>query len=44
MATARPKADPSWIAVLAPRYDAWLPEVRPLIEAHRYGDAFRTYP
>lgn len=44
MATDRPKADPSWIAAFAARYDAWLPEGRPLIEAHRYGDAFKTYP
>jgi len=44
MATDRPKADPSWIAAFAARYDAWLPEARPLLEAHQYGDAFKTYP
>jgi hypothetical protein len=42
--TDLPRADPGWIAEFAARYDAWLPAARPLLEAHRYGEAFKTYP
>lgn len=44
MKMASPKADASWIPEFAARYETWLPEARPLIEAHRYAEAFKTYP
>jgi hypothetical protein len=39
-----PRADLAWTAEFARRYEAWRPEALPLIEAHEYAQAFRTYP
>lgn len=44
MAVASPKADASWIPEFAVKYAAWFPAACPLIEAHRYAEAFKTYP
>jgi hypothetical protein len=44
MAFVAPRADASWIPDFAARYAAWFPEACPLIEEHRYAEAFRTYP
>lgn len=38
------KADASWIPAFRARYEAWLPEALPLIRAHEYAAAFKTYP
>lgn len=45
MSSAAPtKADASWIAGFRARYEAWLPGALPLIRAHEYAAAFKTYP
>jgi hypothetical protein len=38
------KADGSWIPDFRTRYQAWLPGALPLIRAHQYAEAFKTYP
>jgi hypothetical protein len=38
------KADAGWIPEFAAKYAAWLPEALPLLRAHRYAEAFKTYP
>lgn len=38
------KADAGWIPEFAARYDAWLPGALPLLRAHRYAEAFKSYP
>jgi D-proline reductase (dithiol) PrdB len=42
--TAIARADTRWIAGFRSRYDAWWPGAAPLIEAHDYASAFKTYP
>ena len=42
--TAIAQADARWMAEFRSRYDAWCPGAAPLIEAHDYASAFRTYP
>jgi D-proline reductase (dithiol) PrdB len=44
MATQSPRADTSWVKVFREKYKIWFREAKPLIEAHRYADAFKTYP
>ena len=44
MATISPKADSGWIPAFQGRYETWFREAKPLIEAHQYGAAFKTYP
>ena len=39
-----PKADPAWIPAFESQYAAWTPEALPLIRAHEYARAFKTYP
>ncbi|MBI4241596.1 MAG: hypothetical protein HY613_07755 [Candidatus Rokubacteria bacterium] len=38
------KSDPSWLAEFRARYGPWWAEARPLIEAHQYAPAFKSYP
>lgn len=38
------RADSSWIPPFRERYAAWFREARPLLEAHQYAAAFKTYP
>jgi D-proline reductase (dithiol) PrdB len=38
------KSDRSWIGEFRGRYGPWWTEARPLIEAHQYAQAFKTYP
>jgi D-proline reductase (dithiol) PrdB len=38
------KADGSWLPEFRARYEAWLPEALPRLQAHQYAEAFRTYP
>jgi D-proline reductase (dithiol) PrdB len=42
--TAVARADTRWMDAFQSRYDAWWPGALPLIEAHDYGSAFKTYP
>jgi hypothetical protein len=45
MATMPTKADTSWAQRwFSEKYEPWSREVQPLIEAHQYGIAFKTYP
>jgi len=39
-----PRSDPGWIAPFRARYDAWWAAARPLVVAHDYAAAFKTYP
>jgi hypothetical protein len=39
-----PRADSQWIPDFSAKYAAWLPEALPLIRAHDYAGAFKTYP
>jgi D-proline reductase (dithiol) PrdB len=38
------QADSSWIPSFRRGYAAWWPDARPLIEAHRFAAAFKSYP
>lgn len=38
------KADAGWVPEFRARYEAWRPGALPLIRAHEYGQAFKTYP
>jgi D-proline reductase (dithiol) PrdB len=38
------KADSGWIPKFREQYGAWFQQARPLIEAHQYAAAFRSYP
>ena len=39
------KADTSWVpGWYREKYEPWSRQVQPLIEAHQYGQAFKTYP
>lgn len=44
MPTQPAKADASWIPEFSAKYDAWVPHGLPLIRAHQYAEAFKTYP
>ena len=44
MSSIIPRADSEWIADFCSKYAAWLPEALPLIRAHEYARAFKTYP
>jgi hypothetical protein len=38
------KSDATWVAPFRERYAAWWPDAEPLIAAHDYTAAFKTYP
>ncbi|MBI4611964.1 MAG: hypothetical protein HY726_23485 [Candidatus Rokubacteria bacterium] len=38
------KSDAGWLTEFRARYGPWLSEARPLLEAHQYAQAFKTYP
>lgn len=38
------KADTSWIPEFRAKYEAWFPAALPLLRAHQYAAAFKTYP
>lgn len=38
------KSDSSWLGEFRTRYAPWWAEARPLIEAHQYAQAFKSYP
>ncbi len=38
------RSDSGWFDSFRTRYAAWWPEARPLLEAHRYAQAFKDYP
>lgn len=42
--TPTPRSDARWIAEFRARYETWWPAARPLIAAHEYAAAFKTYP
>jgi D-proline reductase (dithiol) PrdB len=44
MAAIPPKADTSWIKGFREKYETWFREAKPLIEAHQYPAAFKSYP
>ncbi len=39
-----PQADGSWMATFRQKYREWWAQAEPLILAHKYQEAFRTYP
>lgn len=38
------KSDSGWLGDFRTRYGPWWAEARPLIEAHQYAQAFKSYP
>lgn len=38
------KGESGWLDEFRARYGPWLAEARPLIEAHQYAQAFKSYP
>ncbi|MGH7264882.1 MAG: glycine/sarcosine/betaine reductase selenoprotein B family protein [Candidatus Rokuibacteriota bacterium] len=38
------RADAGWIPEFRAGYDVWAPSALPLIRAHQYGEAFKSYP
>ncbi len=38
------EAGASWIPGFREQYEAWLPQALPLLHAHQYAEAFKTYP
>jgi len=44
MAPISAKADAGWVRAFREKFNPWLREARPLIEAHQYQIAFKNYP
>ncbi len=42
--TPTPRAPCDWIPEFRRRYEAWWPQAQPLLQAHDYATAFKTYP
>lgn len=38
------RSNSHWLTEFRTKYARWLPEGKPFLEAHRYAEAFKTYP